>query len=359
MTLERGDVIADKYEIRGVVGAGNRSVVYRAFDTHSAREVALKQLYVRDETAAKRLEREALVVAKLTHPSVVPVHDFGSVNESPYIVMELVESPTLSHVLQEDGPLGSSRVAHILIAILGGLAEAHSHNVLHRDLKPDNIIIEPPVDAGGVDRVRILDFGVAKILRTSNAGPEPTQLTKEGNVVGTPLYMSPEQARGEKLSPASDLFAVGIMAFEMLTGQHPAGSGAMATAKMLQGPEPIRLPESVDVPARFRMVVEKLLQKDPAKRYNDAFDVLRDFESFVQATIDAAVLAQLIGSLKPKQVPGRRSYVSVMDVDSPAQVQTPAPAASSSDSNRLLRLGVLLIAAFGVGVLVTKLFMAT
>jgi serine/threonine protein kinase len=208
----------------------------------------------------------------------VPVHDFGEVDGAPYIVMELVNGPTLSHVLQEEGALDAQRVVNILSSILGVLAEAHSHGVLHRDLKPDNIVLEPAVQSNSPERARLLDFGVAKLLPRDDSGPEPSQLTKEGRVVGTPYYMSPEQVLGDDVDHRSDLYSLGVTLFELATGVVPFCNGEVGYHHRHS---PVPDPQSIraDLPDGLSQLILKLLEKDPNDRHQSATEVLENLFS--------------------------------------------------------------------------------
>ena len=214
-----------RYEILREIGRGGTAVVYLARQTELGRLVALKELSLpqgSDEAATRRFLRESRLVAGLNHPNVVTVHDFFERDGSPYIAMEYLERGALRPLMRG---LGLARIAGVLEGLLAGLAHAHEHRIVHRDLKPENVM----VTHNGA--VKIADFGIAKATGETLM---TTQLTATGTTIGTPAYMSPEQALGREIGPATDLYALGVMAFEMLAGRPPFGARDTPAAVLLR-----------------------------------------------------------------------------------------------------------------------------
>jgi serine/threonine-protein kinase len=224
-----GRSIDGRYRIDAVVGKGGMGTVYRATRLLIGDEVAIKILHigeVEDPQAAERFRREARAAARLKHPNAVSIYDFGVSSDGlQYLVMDLVEGRSLRDITKEQGPISLSLVAEIVSQICAALDEAHRHHIVHRDIKPDNIILNST--PAGV-RVKVLDFGIAK-LRDDSA----TNLTQTGNVMGTPHYMSPEQCLGEELDSRADIYSLAIVIYEMLCGRVPFNS-PVSTAVVIQ-----------------------------------------------------------------------------------------------------------------------------
>ncbi len=201
----------DKYEITGKLGKGAMGQVYKAHDTILQRDVALKVMaaQIADDVELKeRFEREARAVAKMTHPNVVMVCDLGSLPDgAPYIAMELLKGQDLQKAVRKPPPMSTERTVQGIVQVLMGLDHAHQQGIVHRDIKPANVFIQQD------DTVKIMDFGVARLTSAS--------MTGTGNIVGTADYMSPEQVQGQKVDGRSDLFSVGCLLYELVTGRRP------------------------------------------------------------------------------------------------------------------------------------------
>src|ERR1051325_3020567 len=218
---ERGDpligvIVAEKYRLEAKLGEGGMGAVYRATRLMIGDEVAVKILHSEqhDPKASERFRREAQAAARLKHPNAVNIYDFGVTDDGlQYLVMEFLEGESLRKIIKQQGPLPCSTAAEILSQVCAGLDEAHRHHIIHRDIKPDNIIIN--VTVTGI-RVKVLDFGIAKIYDHT-----ASSLTQTGNVLGTPHYMSPEQCIGEELDSRADVYSLGVVLYEMLTGRVP------------------------------------------------------------------------------------------------------------------------------------------
>ena len=226
-------VIDGKYRVERLLAEGGMGAVYVASDLRLDREVAVKIVrpeLLPDPAAHDRFAREAQTLARLQHPAIVTVFDFGSLpSGAPYLVMELVRGGDLRRELARDAPLGAARARAILAAVCAALEAAHREGVVHGDLKPENILLPDE----GVE-AKVLDFGVAEALRAPERTSEIVPRDLEGAPVaqvasvGTPAYMAPEQLRGEPATPLSDVFSLGVLAYEMLLGTLPFGSGSMA-----------------------------------------------------------------------------------------------------------------------------------
>jgi eukaryotic-like serine/threonine-protein kinase len=257
MAVTAAGVLGGRYALAAVLGTGGMATVWRARDEVLGREVAVKVLsppYAADPGFAARFEREARHAAAVSHPRLVTVFDCGVDGGTPYLVMELVTGRTLRQVLDEAGPLPAGQAAAIAAAVCEGLQAAHAAGLVHRDIKPANIIL-----AGG--EAKILDFGIARAEGTA-AG------TATGIVLGTAAYLSPEQAAGRPAGPSSDLYALGCVLFEMLTGAPPftAESAVGLACRHVHddpGPASARRP---GVPASLDQMTTRLLAKDPAGR---------------------------------------------------------------------------------------------
>ena len=276
-----GRVVGDRYEILELLGVGGMGRVYRARHVGLDRMVAIKFIHPKQlasQAAVKRFMLEARAASRLSHPNVIAIHDFGgaaSDGEELYLVMELLEGPSLGEELR-GAAMPIPRTVDILCQILGALDEAHHRGITHRDIKPENIILTPPRSGG--DHVKVIDFGVARVHAGSN-------LTQPGEIVGTPRYMAPEQARGEPAGPAADLYAVGLIMFQMLTGKR-AFNGKVACEVIAQilsveRPDPCAVAPERHVPAPLAAVSMRAMALEPAARYPSA-------EAFARAIIDAA-----------------------------------------------------------------------
>jgi len=265
--------LADRYVIEREIGAGGMATVYLARDLKHDRQVALKVL--RPELAATlgpdRFPREIRIVAKLQHPHVLPLHDSGESAGFLYYVMPFVEGESLRQKLDRDGQLSVHEAVRILREVVDALAYAHSHGVLHRDIKPDNVMLSGR-------HALVTDFGVAKAV--SAAGGE--KLTTVGVAVGTPTYMSPEQATGEAhLDHRSDIYAVGILGYELLTGSPPfvaPTAQAVLSAQVLERPVPV-VERRPAVPPALSDLLLRCLEKNPSDRWQSAEEILHALEA--------------------------------------------------------------------------------
>ena len=263
--------------------------VYRARDVRLARQVAVKVVrpdLIDDNDARRRFRREAQLVARLQHPGIVSIFDFGTLaSGGAYLVMELVRGEDLRRVLHREGRLEPSRAVRILTAVCHAIEAAHQEGVLHRDLKPENILLP-----GGNVEAKVLDFGVAKLVadrgRAAAEAPSESQatLTMAGTIVGTPAYMAPEQLRADPPDPRTDVFALGIIAYEMLGGQLPFGRGALTDVVLAQarGASPLVLRDP-SIPAALDRAVMRAIALEPEGRPRSAQDFAAELASSLGA----------------------------------------------------------------------------
>ena len=280
------------YEIIALIGAGGMGQVYRARDTKLGREVALKLLADAVSTDAERrlrFDREARTLASLNHPGIVTIFAVEQAGEHQFIAMELVEGRPLSEVMGK-GALELDRALGIAAQIAGAIAAAHKHGIVHRDLKPANVMIGPH------DRVKVLDFGLAK-LRAEVAGDGATllptkEITGQGRILGTVSYMSPEQAEGRAIDDRSDVFSLGVVLYEMATGERPFKgdtSLSVLSAILKDTPKPIT-DISPGLPRELARYIRRCLSKDPDERYQSALDLRNDLEELKRDAQSGEVL---------------------------------------------------------------------
>ncbi len=272
-----GATFADRYEIQALLGFGGMSIVYKARHKHMDRIVAIKVLHpdlMNDPLALERFQQESKAAASLTHPNIVTVYDFGmSAAGQAFFVMDYLDGQTLEDLLEKDSTVPPGRAINIFKQICDGLDCAHQKGIVHRDLKPPNIALLPQED--GSDLVKILDFGVAKFI--NKADQKGLRLTQTGEVFGSPLYMSPEQCLGKDLDGRSDLYALGCLMYETLTGSPAivADSFLEALNKHV-GERPKSFKEvapSLKIPAELEDLVFRCLVKDPEQRFQKATEV--------------------------------------------------------------------------------------
>jgi tRNA A-37 threonylcarbamoyl transferase component Bud32 len=327
-----GLVVGGRFKIEDLIGQGGMGKVYRARHLALERTVVLKMLkpqLLEDPTLVGRFEREAKAASRLNHPNVIQVLDFGRLENDGtlYIVMEHVQGKDLRLVLRDEWPLAEERLCDIMAQVCSALGEAHVNNVIHRDLKPENIMVEARRDQP--DHVKVLDFGIAKILDSDISG-----LTRSDVVCGTPQYMAPEQATGSALDERSDLYALGVILYQMTTGHLPFDGGnsmEVLTRHVNEPPIPPRQRQQ-DAPISEPMerLILRALEKDPAKRPQTA-------EQFREALL--AVPAQARAAARAA-TPTRSSAV-------------PRPAAGPKRPQRILWLaaaGTAVLLLLGIAV---------
>jgi len=268
-----GIVLDGRYRVDTLIATGGMSAVYRGLDLRLDRPVALKIMdsrYAGDQQFLTRFQREARAVARLKDPGLVAVYDQGLDSQHPFLVMELVEGGTLRELLRERGPMPPHAVAAVLSPVLSGLAVAHRAGLVHRDIKPENVLISDDGD------VKIADFGLVRAVAEA-------KITSTSVILGTAAYLSPEQVATGDAGPRSDVYAVGILAYELLTGVTPfTGDSALAVAYQRMDND-VAPPGSViaGVPSQFDELVLQATARDPAQRYADAMDMGADLDAIV------------------------------------------------------------------------------
>jgi serine/threonine-protein kinase len=268
-----GIVLDGRYRVDTMIATGGMSAVYRGLDLRLDRPVACKVMdsrYAGDHQFLTRFQREARAVARLKDPGLVAVYDQGIDGQHPFLVMELVEGGTLRELLRERGPMPPHAVAAVLGPVLGGLAVAHRAGLVHRDIKPENVLISDDGD------VKIADFGLVRAVAEA-------KITSTSVILGTAAYLSPEQVATGDAGPRSDVYAVGVMAYELLTGATPfTGDSALAVAYQRMDND-VAPPSTViaGVPSQFDEIVLRATARDPAQRYADATDMRAELDAIV------------------------------------------------------------------------------
>ena len=277
------------YQLKRLLGRGGMGEVYEAIDTRLDRVIAIKLLrpeVVQDEARKSRFEREAKALAALKHPGIVTIYSIETIEDVTLIAMELVSGQTLSKLLKAERKISVDRVLDLALPIADALAAAHKQGIVHRDVKPDNIIVGPNGE------ITVLDFGLAKLASSAIDGLDPdeaqTQVehaTMEGRILGTVHYMSPEQAQGHQIAASTDVFALGVVMYEMATGSSPfEGETTLSRLSSMLKDEPLQMKElNNQVPEALDRVVRRCLVKDPDRRWQTATDVRNELEIIKEA----------------------------------------------------------------------------
>ena len=292
MSDQGPQVFNDRYEVHRRIARGGMADVYLARDLLLDRPVALKVLFAEfatDPSFVQRFRREAQAAANLSHPNIVSVYDSGESSGTYFIVMEYVEGRSLSQIIRDEGALSPDRAADITTDVAAALGFAHRNGVIHRDVKPGNVLISP------IGQVKVTDFGIARAVTTQE------NLTQTGTVMGTATYFSPEQARGEQVDPRSDVYSLGVVLYEMLTGKPPfSGENPVAVAykHVQEMPTTPRL-ANPSIPSSLEAITLKSIAKNPANRYPSADDLAADLRRFRDGreVMAEPVLAPPVGDL--------------------------------------------------------------
>ncbi len=319
-----------RYEIREHIATGGMATVYKAWDTRVERIVAIKvlrSLAKSDSNAVERFRREAHAAARLSHPNAVTVYDFLEERGEHFLIMEYVEGVNLKQLLAEKHMLSAEEAIDITCQMCSVLQVAHAQGFIHRDIKPQNIMITPDGQA------KLTDFGIVRVM-------EAAGLTNSGIVLGTADYLAPEQARGEKLSPASDLYSLGVVLYEMLAGRPPfIGSSAVQVA--MQHANKIPPPPSIynpRIPRSLETVIKKALQKQPQARYPNAEEMSKALQESLKSSLEEG--ATIPGSFPAVEPPsGRRTSGQVASSPRPG-TRSSSAASSSPPVDWSLRPGV-------------------
>lgn len=266
-----GHELGGRYEIISRIGGGGMALVYKAHDVLLNRKVAVKvlrQQFVHDEEFIRRFRREAQAAASLSHPNVVSIYDVGREEDVHFIVMEYVEGSNLNEIIHERAPLQPEEAVHIAAQICDALVSAHQNQIIHRDIKPHNILI------GKNGRVKVTDFGIARAVTAST-------ITQTGSVVGSVHYFSPEHAKGTSTGEKSDLYSLGIVLYQMLTGKLPFHGESPISVALKHLQETFVEPRAINtlIPQSVENVILRAMRKNPSERYASASDMLRDLET--------------------------------------------------------------------------------
>lgn len=267
-----GKRLDGRYEIREVIGVGGMAVVYKAYDSIEDRIVAvkiLKEEFASNEEFLRRFKNESKAIAVLSHPNIVKVFDVSFGDLIQYIVMEYIDGITLKQYIDQQGSLVWKDAVHFTVQILRGLQHAHDKGIVHRDVKPQNIML---LSDG---TIKVTDFGIARFARSE-------QQTITDKAIGSVHYISPEQARGETTDEKADIYSVGVMLFEMLTGQLPFQAESAVSVAIMQLQSEPKLPRSINqsIPLGLEQITMHAMQKDSGRRYQSAAEMLRDLEEF-------------------------------------------------------------------------------
>src|SRR5688572_17477514 len=282
-----GSVLAERYEIVRRIGEGGMGAVYEARHTVIGKRVAVKVLlekFLEKPELVARLLQEARLASSIGHENIVDVTDFGTTTDGrAFVVMEFLEGESLAQLVIRDAPLPVERSLRIARQVASALEAAHAKGIVHRDVKPENVYL---VRRGEADYAKVVDFGVSKAVHTREDGPEWQRLTRTGMVLGTPLYMSPEQARGgEDIDHRADVWAVGVLLYECLTGEVPFRAhnylGVISQVLTEEAAPPSRLRPELGIPVGVEMVVMRALEKDRTRRYQKMAELERDLERVI------------------------------------------------------------------------------
>lgn len=304
-----GKILGEKYRILCPVGKGSMGMVYKSIQESTGREMAVKLLHHflgTNSDSVKRFHREARAVSRLSHPNIIRLYDFGVMDQGqPYIVTELLKGVTLSDVLRKRGYLELKQALPLFEQVCAAIGEAHRSRVIHRDLKPENIVLEDIDIKGDLDAVdlikknaiRVLDFGVAKMW--SDSGASSASLTLEGKVCGSPAYMSPEQCRGVDVDFRTDIYSMGVVFFETLTGKRPFSADDLMALMLMhvnnQAPSLGAVNAELSYPNELNDAIMKAMAKNPNERQQSAEELWEDIQAACrgrQKTVQVAPQAQ-------------------------------------------------------------------
>lgn len=291
-----GPLLEGRYQVRSVLGGGASAVVYLAYQSRVGREVAVKIIRPEVFSNDKELERylqEARIIASLNHPNIVTLYDVGKLpDQRPYMVMEFVRGQSLNRTLRNDGYFPVDLAFQVFLQVAQALAHAHRNGVVHRDIKPGNILLEHR--STGLVRARVADFGIASVASVGER--------HEGSFIGTPMYMSPEQAQGLAVTPRSDIYSLGVVMYRLLTGERPFMADTPVALAMCHVTEPVKpfseVAPVLDIPEELERVVMKCMAKRPLDRYASCDELVEDLKA-----VQVQILPHLLGlsqeSLEP------------------------------------------------------------
>jgi serine/threonine-protein kinase len=308
-----GSTLSGRYQITRKIGQGGMGAVFEATHTLIGKRVAVKVLldkYARREAIVARLEQEARLASSIGHEHIIDINDFGTTEDGrTFVVMEFLEGESLAECLHREGKLPEQRILRIAYQIASALGAAHAKGIVHRDVKPENVFLLKRKDQ---DFVKVVDFGISKSLRASDARREEEQvrLTQTGMVLGTPLYMSPEQARGdENLDHRIDIYAVGVIMYELATGRVPfLGTNYLSVISQVLNDEP-KSPRSIrpELSDEFEAIVMRALEKDKDSRYQSTEEMVGDLTALLDDPTHSTERARITGPRRKKLLAQRGS----------------------------------------------------
>ncbi|NMC28264.1 MAG: Stk1 family PASTA domain-containing Ser/Thr kinase, partial [Syntrophomonadaceae bacterium] len=289
--------LGGRYELLEIIGEGGMSTVYKARDRVLDRIVAVKILrseFASDKGFVEKFKSEALAVASFSHPNIVNIYDVGQENDVHYIVMEFVDGKTLKEIIREQAPLSVAQAVNIAVGVCDGVHHAHEKGIIHRDIKPHNILI---TEQG---MVKVADFGIARAISTST-------ITYGKNIVGSVHYFSPEQARGEGINRTTDIYSIGCVLFEMLTGKVPFNADSPITVALRHIHDEPPSPRSInpDIPEELEAIIFKAMAKDPGKRFQSAQEMRNTLLAVGKESQAAPAALKTSGNL-----PGKKKRIS-------------------------------------------------
>jgi eukaryotic-like serine/threonine-protein kinase len=341
---QKGDLVAGKYQIDRMLGSGGMGAVYQVTHRVTGKAFAIKWLLPRlsaETDAVQRFIREAQVAGRVDHPNIVEVYDVGQEGETFYMVMELLTGESLAQRIESKGRLSASEICQILIPVARGLDAAHRAGVIHRDLKPDNIFLCRAED--GSDLPKLLDFGISKVSEL--AGEVSSGITRQGAIMGTPFYMAPEQMRGHGVDARTDVYALGVIMYQALSGQLPFTGETFADLLLKivsTDPRPLAT-LAPDAPKALVELVERALARDQAARVPTAAALGQLLQPFV--------ITGAAGGSKPPRASSSRPMPSMTTQTPLATSFKPAPddAAARAPRSRVLPLSLAALVCVGLG----------
>jgi len=349
-----GQSIDGRYQVKSILGQGGMGVVFQATQTSMNRDIALKMLHPTLSTTpqfSERFRREAEVVSRLKHPNIISIFDFGQAPSGAfYYTMELLEGENLKALVKRDGPMTVARALNLIDQVGEALAYAHSQNILHRDMKPHNVMC---ARFHGRDHVKVLDFGLVKMV-DEEGGDEDHHLTTTGQILGTPAYMSPEQAGGDPLDARSDLYSLGVVLYYLLAGSTPFK--ANSANKLLQQAMTQEVPlvgtrrQGAPIPGELDMFLRRALAFDKDGRPADVEAFLEEMHASVDGVAQAVLDAVPTGATQPAvESPTKTSNQRKSGVRSSVSMVAPAPAPPSTSRALVIGAGVGLVVLLGLG----------
>ncbi len=345
-------VFSERYELNHLIARGGMAEVYRAHDRLLDRPVALKVLFSElsiDRSFVERFRREAQAAANLSHPNIVPVFDWGEDTGTYFIVMEFIDGRPLSSILKSSGPLSAERTADIGSHVAAALGYAHKHKVIHRDVKPGNVLI---TDEG---QVKVTDFGIARALNTEES------LTQTGAVMGTATYFSPEQAEGIGVDTRSDIYSLGVVLFEMVTGRPPfmGDTPVSVASKHVRDHPPAPRELNPSIPPTFEAIILKSMAKDPAHRYQTAEELRADLLRFnegrsVLAMDDATTTVAALGATRAMGAVDGSDMTQAVAATGPSQEEEVDDEGPNRTRTYAIILAILLVLLLVAGYLLAR-----